>query len=149
MELILAKVYTVCSGPSCSPEIPLFNRFRNVWQGTEKTFQGIELEENVEEFKSSTIDFLISVDKGLIIRDDYKEVIELTLVVLGNPPEKIHCRAPGAIYQARWMTKLLYAFKILPIFPFREQQDVFRTTKKEQMQLQRFIQFGASLYSKA
>ncbi|GBM81202.1 hypothetical protein AVEN_236415-1 [Araneus ventricosus] len=87
-----------------------------------------------------------SVEKGLITRDDYKEVIELTLVVLGNPPEKIHWRAPGAIHQAWWMTKLLYAFKI---FLFREQQDVFHTTKKEQMQLQRFVQFDASLYSKA
>ncbi|GBM31685.1 hypothetical protein AVEN_101298-1 [Araneus ventricosus] len=87
----------VCFGPSCSPEIPLFNRFRNVWQGIKQiNFQGIELEENVEEFKSPTIDFLISVNKGLIIRDNYKEVIELTLAVLGNPPEKIHWRAPGA-----------------------------------------------------
>lgn len=147
MELILAKVFTVCFGPSSSPEIPLFNRFRNVWQGIEqKNFQGIELEESVEEFKSSTVDFLLSVDKSLVIRNDYKEVIELTLAVLGNPLEKMHWKAPGAIHQARWMAKLIYAFKI---FLFREQQDVFHTTKKEQIQLRRFVHFVALLYSKA
>ncbi|GBN05531.1 hypothetical protein AVEN_167031-1, partial [Araneus ventricosus] len=123
------------------------NRLRSVWQGIEQiNFHGFELEENVEEFKSSTIDSLISVDKGLIVRDNYKQVTELTLAVLGNPPEKIHWRTPSAIYQAQRITKLLYAFKI---FLFGEQQDVFHTTKKEQMQLRRFVQFVALLYSKA
>ncbi|GBO26435.1 hypothetical protein AVEN_198287-1 [Araneus ventricosus] len=64
---------------------------------------------------------------GLIIRENYKEVIELALAVLDNPSEKIHWRAPGGICQAWWMTKLQYAFKI---FLFREHQNVFRTTKK-------------------
>ena len=52
------------------------------------------------------------------MRDDYQELIELSKVVFGNPPTKIHWRTPGAIHHARWEAKLLYAIEI---FLFRDQ----------------------------
>jgi len=44
------------------------------------------------------------------------------------------------------MAKLLYAMKI---FLFRDQRDVFQLTKAEETRLERFVQFGALLYSKS
>ena len=44
--------------------------------------------------------------KDLHLRDDYQELVELTLLVLGQTPQEIHWRAPGAIDHARWMAKL-------------------------------------------
>lgn len=46
------------------------------------------------------------------IRDDYKELTELTLIVLGYPLAKIHWRATGPIRHARWMAESQYALNI-------------------------------------
>jgi hypothetical protein len=73
------------------------------------------------------------------------ELSELTLIVLGHPPSTIHWRAPGPVYRARWMAKLIYAMKI---YLFRNQTDVFRLTKKEETQVERFVKFGALIYTK-
>ena len=75
------------------------------------------------------------------IRDDYQELIELTLIVLGSPPTTIHWRAPGPVSHARWMAKLLYAMKI---YLFRNQRHVVKLTMKEEAQLQRIVLFGLS-----
>lgn len=63
------------------------------------------------------------------------ELIQLTLTVLGNPPNKIQWRAPGPVHHARWMAKLIYAIKI---FLFRDQQNSFNLTQKDIRQLERF-----------
>ena len=33
LELILAKVFTLCCGPSSSPYTPIFKRFKGIWEG--------------------------------------------------------------------------------------------------------------------
>lgn len=80
------------------------------------------------------------------VRDDNREIIELSKVVLGIPLVHFYWRAPGAIHHARWMAKLLYAIKI---FFFYDQRDVFNLTKKEETKLQRVVQLGALIYTKA
>ena len=79
------------------------------------------------------------------VRDDYKELIELTLTVLGMPLTFIHWRAPGSIHRARWMAKLIYSKKI---YLFHT-QDVVKLTKKEKLQLERLVHFGVLLYTKS
>ncbi|KAG0720400.1 hypothetical protein GWK47_048588 [Chionoecetes opilio] len=46
-------------------------------------------------------------------RADYREMAELTLIVLGDtPPRGIHWSRPGAIHQgARWMARNLYSYE--------------------------------------
>ena len=59
-------------------------------------------------------------------REDYRELLELTILFLGEKPkENYHMRQPGAIHHARWMAKALYSLKI---FIFRHE---FKLTKKE------------------
>lgn len=144
MELILAKVFKLCFGPSNSPEIPIFKRFKSVWDKIDQNlYQGLDLKNETHNFNSTNFKNILS--KKLCIRDDYQELVELTLIVLNQPPATIHWRAPGPIHHARWMAKLIYAIKI---FLFRSQRKVFNLTKKEESQLQRFVLFGALIYTK-
>ena len=147
LEIILAKVFEICLGPSCSPEIPLFKRFKAVWGGiVTSDFNGFDdfNDSELNNLRTETIRYLSSSVKQC--RDDYQELIELTLVILNNPPARIHWRAPGPVHHARWMAKLLYALKI---YLFREQRDTFKLTKGEEKGIERFVKFGALVYSKA
>ncbi|GBM11911.1 hypothetical protein AVEN_209614-1 [Araneus ventricosus] len=48
-----------------------------------------------------------------MVRDDYRELIELSIVFLGGDAEKnFEIRSPGAIHQARWMAKAIYSLKL-------------------------------------
>lgn len=64
--------------------------------------------------------------------------------MLGYPIETVHWRAPGPIHHARWMAKLIYAFKLY-LF---QGQGVFHITEKEKRNLERFVRFGVFLYVK-
>lgn len=52
-----------------------------------------------------------------IPRNDYREACELTLIMLSDEPErwreKDRWRVPGAISNARWMAKIIYAPKMM------------------------------------
>lgn len=45
--------------------------------------------------------------------DDYRELLELTMIFLGSPPlGGIKFHAPGAVHHGRWMVKAIYAIEI-------------------------------------
>ena len=48
---------------------------------------------------------LTDAGKERFIREDYREVAELTLVLLGAGPSQPRFRRPGAYHHARWMAK--------------------------------------------
>ncbi|KAG0724105.1 hypothetical protein GWK47_041316 [Chionoecetes opilio] len=73
-----------------------------------------------------------------------RELVKLVIIFLGGaPPGGIRFLAPEAMHQARWMSKVLYSFKI---WMFRGQ---FRLTKKEERGLQRLCLFVVRVYAKA
>jgi len=146
LEVMLAKVFSLCFGPSSGPDIPLFKRFKPTWNAIVRdNYQVLEVKPAEKEFREMTVAFLCDQKmKDLQLRDDYQELVELTLLVLGQTPHEIHWRAPGAIHHARWMAKLLYAIKI---YLFLGQRDVIKLTKKEDTAIQRFVHFGAMLYT--
>ena len=48
-----------------------------------------------------------------IVRDDYRELIELSIIFLGGDKEKkLKIRPRGAMYQAWWMASAIYSLKI-------------------------------------
>ena len=51
----------------------------------------------------------------LKFKDDYQEMISLTLILLGAYPDSssYSFRPPGSISHARWMAKILCEFKIV------------------------------------
>ncbi|KAJ8388023.1 hypothetical protein AAFF_G00148140 [Aldrovandia affinis] len=88
-------------------------------------------------FQSSLINH-----KGL--RDDYRELLELTVIFLGHvPPRGVRFLAPGPMHHARWMSKAIYALKV---WMFRSQ---FKLTAREEKGLQQIAIFVSHLYAKA
>lgn len=146
LEIVLSKVFTFCFGPSSSPDIPLFKRFKAAWQYiNQEDYQPLGDIPGSEDFKPSVVnDLLAALERKNQPRDDYMELIELSLLALGHNLVKVHWRAPGAVHHARWMAKLLYGIKI---HLFRD-QDGFKTTQKEKSQIERFVKFGVLVYVK-
>ncbi|KAE9521581.1 hypothetical protein AGLY_018045, partial [Aphis glycines] len=91
------------------------------------SFEGITQLLGVPKLKSGTVetnksqirDFCLQNLKKQQCRDDYKELLELTVIFLGeNPPNGIFFHYPGAFHHARRMSKAIYSFKI---YMFRKQ----------------------------
>src|ERR1051325_12227312 len=79
-------------------------------------------------------------------RDDYHELLQLWIVILGNVQpggQMISFRQPGALHRARWMAKQIYTIKI---YLFHEQ---FSLTARELKGLLDFILFIVQVYLKA
>ena len=77
-------------------------------------------------------------------RDDYKELLQLALLFLGEPltVADVYIHAPGAFHRARWMAKIIYCFKI---FLFRAQ---FHLSLRELSDLREFNIFIMKIYLK-
>jgi len=76
-------------------------------------------------------------------RDDYKELLLLAILFLGDTDVSTTIHALGSYHRARWMGKLIYCFKI---YLFRSQ---FKLTSKELNGLQQFNLFITSTYLQA
>ncbi|XP_015122332.1 uncharacterized protein LOC107044808 [Diachasma alloeum] len=82
--------------------------------------------------------------KKEIVRDDYKEFLELIILFLGGNLKKGNrFRALGPIHHARWMAKAIYSLKM---FLFRDQ---FHLTSSEESGLRELCIFIVVLYQKA
>lgn len=76
-------------------------------------------------------------------RDDYKELLQLSIVFLGGELENgVPFKKPAGPHRARWMAKSIYSLKI---FLFREQ---FRLTKHEEKGLREICIFTVLIYIK-
>jgi hypothetical protein len=74
-------------------------------------------------------------------RDDYKELLQLSLAVLGVQPCNFYY--PGAVHRARWMAKILYALKM---FLFQHQ---FPMAPDQLERLQDICLFFCVVYAEA
>jgi len=76
-------------------------------------------------------------------RDDYKELLQLTIIFLGGVPAKgISFKAPAGLHHARWLAKALYSLKV---WMFRSQ---FKLTKAEEKGLRDICLFTVQVYVK-
>ena len=109
-ELILKAVFMVYFPAMNGPDVPIFKRFKNDWNAI-KTAEINDGLENVEPFllaqKSEIVDFIDYNLTKQLPRDNYKELLHLSLLFLGENRE-INLRKPGAMHNARWMSKTLY-----------------------------------------
>ena len=75
--------------------------------------------------------------------DDYREMAELTLIVLSEYDGKATisaCKKPGAISNVRWMQRVIYSFKMSL---YHDQLHYSGKTKDE---LKSFVMFSTLLY---
>lgn len=146
-ELVAMKAFTECMGPSTGPEIVLFSRFKNQWMFLATTSEDVRPlldEEIVAPLLEKRKEFLELFGRHITKsqpRDDYKELLELSIITLGGlPPRGVHLRRPGALHRARWMATLIYGMKIWVL------RDQFQLTSSERKGLKRFINFVLFLY---
>ena len=116
-EVILRAVFDSKLINVSGPNVPLFVRFKKEWDTLDQSA-----------FKSGLADPLICklieneipdihqfIKNQLTLnheRQDYLELLELSLVFIGVIPENFKFHAPGAMHQARWMAKAIYSIKI-------------------------------------
>ncbi|GBP37604.1 hypothetical protein EVAR_34641_1 [Eumeta japonica] len=131
MEIVLEAVVVQALGPSSGPEILIFKRFRSAWPSIDqRKFSIVSSDPDalryVQNIADSTISFAKKQLNDYQPRDDYKELLTLTIIFLEGVPNKgISFRAPAGLHRARWMAKAIYCLKL---FMFRDQ---FKMTKRE------------------
>jgi hypothetical protein len=153
-ELVLksvfeAKIHQVTN----SPDIPLFKKFKDNWKNV-----------NPDDFQMCTdfvknhlndtqrnelINFYWNELKKQIVRDDYRQLIELSLIYLGGDHEnKLKIRPPGAMHQARWMARAIYSLKMCLL---QSQLTISAKDKRALQDVSLFIatSYGCSLAVKA
>lgn len=149
MELIVSKVFDTLMGPSSGPIIKLFQRFGEYWGSIDRSSyeSGLHVDSIASALnivRDDLIHFILQQLTKFQPRDDYRELLQLSLLFLGAEcSADIHVQAPGAFHRARWMAKLIYSLKI---FLFRSQ---FRLTAREMSSLGHFNTFIVKVYLKA
>jgi hypothetical protein len=151
LEVVCGNVFKKLFGATSGPNVPLFRRFQEYWpninQAAFKAYSDKRLTDNLDDLRSDAVSFCMDIltkETVQLPREDYRELLELTLIFLGEtPPRGIRFRVPGAFHHARWMSKLLYVLK-LNLF-----QDQFRLTKHESSACLEFALFTTLLYIKA
>jgi len=154
-EVIIGVVFTALFGPSRSPNIALFERFQRFWPNIDQQdYKPLDdprqTEPLVQQLHAEVVLFLeqfLSAGTGYMPREDYKEMMQLCLLILGEPAgnshELYHFRIPGAYHLACWMGKVIYCFKI---YLFRHQ---FKLTTTETRHLAEFCLFASHIYVRA
>ncbi|KAK0041420.1 hypothetical protein Bpfe_029139 [Biomphalaria pfeifferi] len=130
---------------SSGPDIPIFKRFRDFWQDiNQNNFDTASDEVAITSFKERVIRFAETTLAISQPRDDYEELLELTIIFLGgSPPKGIRFKAPGALHHARWMAKIIYGLKI---WIFKSQ---FKLKASEEKALVTFYLFVVEVYVEA
>jgi len=106
-------------GPTKSPKETVFTRFASLWENIDKAereipqITGRYLNRLQNETTQFLKEFLASPNENASIRKDYKELAQLSLLLLGEKEVvDVGMIAPGACHHARWMASMIYTIKI-------------------------------------
>ena len=126
-----------------SPDVKFFKDFKKQWPSIDQSLPINILPDDIP-FKSQSLRVLTSLleedNAKKCFRGDYKEILELALVLLGNKPEAFHWKKPGATHKARFLNFGIY---ILKSFAFHEQLAVDNDFLQS---LTRLTKFFATIY---
>ncbi|KAK0062096.1 hypothetical protein Bpfe_008589 [Biomphalaria pfeifferi] len=104
LEIVVEKVFTAMKiEASSGPDIAIFKRFRDFWQDIDQTnFDTASDEVAITSFKERVIRFAETTLAISQPRDDYEELLELTIIFLGGSPPKVYVeawfQAPFSVY---------------------------------------------------
>lgn len=124
-EVVLSEVFLVSFGKSTGPEIPMFLQFWDKWNTfeVESEIHGLTHTAFSSTFtkrmRTETIECIqnyLSENSRYIPREDYRELCDPTLLILGVKNKNYRFRLPEALHHAQWMCKIIYPFKIY-LFP--------------------------------
>ena len=112
-ERMVNDVIDVYLGPSTAPEELSYKFLIDNWNKLKLCdWEVIQIDRRTQ--VDDIIAFTTKMHK-LDFRDDYQEIVNLTLILLGAFPDNSSytVRPPGSISHARWMAKILCEFKIV------------------------------------
>ena len=111
-------VFTVCMGTSSGHDVDLFKRFQKHWELIDKEkFEDTSTDEYVAKaianVKNDISLFIFAQLQNNQPRDNYHEILELALVLLGKVPLRgIRFMSPGPMHHARWMNQVILSLKV-------------------------------------
>lgn len=141
-ELVLKGVFEAkMKQKATSPDIPLFKNFRENWKNVDILKTECYKEKVKSCLSASEIDNLLQFYRSELtkkmVSDDYRELIELSIIFLGgDETRQFKIRPPGAMHRARWMAKAIYALKMSL---FSSQLKLNATDKKSLLDVSLFI----------
>ena len=122
LELVLKAAFMELFGDTTGPEETFFKFMKPIWSTLD--LSDTQLPAIPSTFlaeKASVLSFIQQRLKPeqahLLPRDDYREFLELALLILGGTPERkkgwsYTIQRPGADSHARWMSKAIYTMKL-------------------------------------
>ncbi|XP_050541520.1 uncharacterized protein LOC126905643 [Daktulosphaira vitifoliae] len=125
----------------------MFVRFRISWSKIDHSAYVIAnsaiIQRITENIRHELVNFCQEMLKIKQVRDDYREMLELSVIFLGEEPTRgIKFMTPGATSHSRWMSKVIYCLKI---FMFSEQ---FHLSTKEKRGLEEICVFIVTVHLK-
>ena len=111
-EVILTHIFKKLKfETSTSPEISLFQRFRKIFPDLSRTPEELNfIDINAPHLITKQLPLLAKL-KALrsknFARDDYKEFLDLTILLLEGKMASYTFLTCGALHKARWMTKII------------------------------------------
>ena len=112
-ELLLKAAWQALFGLDLEPSYAEFRQFQKSWDKIDKdNFEHLDPKRKpwMRPHRAKVVAYLKSLlESEKQPRDDYRECIELVLIVLGDPPEKFTFKKPGVFHKARWMAVVIYA----------------------------------------
>jgi len=106
-ELVLETVFGIQMKPSSSPDILIFKRFQSQWSFVDNTDYRTVVDDEyaadaVRNVKDHIIAFAEEQLSTHLPRDDYRELLEITILFRGGTPSRgIHIMAPEALHKTR------------------------------------------------
>mgnify|MGYP006352973215 FL=1 len=146
LEIMLETVVILALGTSKGPDILIFKRFQTNWEFIDRsTYDIIASDEALHSAVSGVASQIVEFAKRQLEqfqpRDDYRELLELTIIFRGGVPDRgVSFRAPARLHRARWMAKSIYSLKIWML------KGQFKLTKREQKGIADICLFTVKLY---
>ena len=135
-EVFAGRIYLGLMGGTRGPDDVLSHRFQARWN-QESSFNRKAYVVPVDIEWNTTALEAISVEST---RGDYHELLDLALLITGSLNCSGKVAPPGAHHHARWMSKLIYAFKMILY------RDQFELSIKDYGNLVLFCQFVVETY---
>lgn len=148
-EIFLGAAFQAKFPTTSGPSVLMFTRLRKEWKNIDQTKYEPGMRDRhiknviTDEVRDELVNFCNNELENRFTRDDYKELLQLTLIFLGEDRGIIRFRAPGADSHAWWMSKAIYSLKI---FMFSNQFDL---SKKDFDGIRDVCLFIVLFYTKA
>lgn len=123
-EIVLKSVFEKRNLSSSGPTLSIFQKFKGSWAMiNQENFKfGVDDEKVSQHISVFELEDLATFFRQYLKikqpRADYKELLELSLIFLGEHDRNYKFKSPGAYHHARWMAKAIYSLKM---FLFREE----------------------------